>query len=155
MPVQLNTDSYASEAELAAYALARGVTIAGAQTALLIKAMDWLESQPFIGYRTVAGQLLAFPRSGFQYPDTEVTYFIQTLYNTTIPPRIKQAQIVAALLIDGGASLLGAVDRAVKSEKVGSLAVEYMDNAGEATRYPQLAMLLRGFVASGFMVSRG
>ena len=153
--VTVGTDSYASEAELAAYALARGVDLVGDATVLLIQAMDWLESQPFIGYRTVAGQALCFPRSGFQYPDTEATYFVPTLYNTTIPPRIKQAQIVAALLIDGGASLLGAVDRAVKSEKVGDLAVEYMDNAGEATRYPQLTMLLRGFVASGFVVSRG
>ncbi len=155
MPVTVLTDSYASEAELADYALARGVTIAGDKTVLLIKAMDWLESQPFIGYRTVAGQLLAFPRSGFHYPDTEATYFIPTIYNTTIPPRIKQAQIVAALLIDGGASLLGAVDRAVKSEAVGDISTTYMDNAGEVTRYPQLSLLLRGFVASGMLVSRG
>jgi hypothetical protein len=35
--------SYASEAELAAYAAERGITIAGTDTQLLLKAMDYLE----------------------------------------------------------------------------------------------------------------
>lgn len=141
MAVVVGTNSYATEAELAAYALARGITIAGVQTTLLIKAMDWLEVQPFFYDKTEDTQALEHPRNE----------------ETTVPARIKQAQIVAALLIDGGASLLGAVDRAVKSEKVGSLAVEYMDGASESARYPELTALLRGFVggSGGFTVSRG
>lgn len=152
MTVTVGVDSYASEAELVAYASARGVDISGEETPLLIQAMDWLEVQPFLGYRTAEGQALCFPRSGIQYPNTELA---PTTYNTTVPPCIKTAQMVAALFIDGGASLSGAVERAVKSETVGPLSVVYMDTAGEAARYPQLAMLLRGFVASGMVVSRG
>ena len=58
MTVTVGTDSYNTEAELTDYAALRGITIAGDPTTLLINAMDWLETNPFIGNRYDLDQLL-------------------------------------------------------------------------------------------------
>jgi len=141
MAVIVGTDSYVSEDELAAYALARAVAIVSDKTVLLYKAMDWLEIQPYLYDKTDSTQDLEFPRND----------------ETTVPANVEKAQMVAALLIDGGATLLGTVERAVKREKVASLEVEYMNNTGETAHYPELTLLLREWLANSgsFVVARG
>ena len=144
--ITVGTNSYVTEAELTTYVTDRGVSLTGTPAVLLIQAMDWLESQPFTGGRYDLSQSLEFPRD-----------FIAFTYETLseVPLNIKKAQMVAAVIIDDGGTLLGPVERAVKREKVDVLETEYMDNTSESTQYPELNLLLRGYIASGFMVSRG
>ena len=143
----VGTNSYVTEAELTIYATDRGVTIAGDTAQLLIKAMDWLEIQPFSGSKYDYDQDLQFPR----YP------YSPQLPNV-VPDNIEKAQIVAALEIDSGADLLATIDRAVKREKVDVIEVEYQENASEVARYPELDMLIAEFLTStggSFGVVRG
>ena len=121
-----DAQSYASEAELAAYALARGITVTGTDTELLITAMDYIESHNFIGYKYSSTQALLWPRDNV-YIDG---YYID---RDEIPTLLKEAHIESALSIDGGVNPLADIGRAVKSEKVDVIEVEYMDNASEST----------------------
>jgi len=67
-------NSYISEAELATYALDRGVTLTGTSAVLIIQAMDYLESKMFIGTKSTDPQNLQWPRTG-----VEVDNFYMTL----------------------------------------------------------------------------
>ena len=53
-----SSNSYVSEADLSTYATDRGVTVAGTASVLLIKAMDYIESQPFKGAKGSDAQAL-------------------------------------------------------------------------------------------------
>lgn len=131
--ITVGTNSYVTEAELTTYATDRGVTLSGATDVLLIQAMDWLELQPFRGEKADASQDLEFPR------DDE----------TTVPERIKQAQMAAALVIDDGGELMGAIGPRVTQESVdGAVSVSYSDRGNQTTLYPRLNALLRPYVAS-------
>ena len=160
MAIVVNTNSYVTEAELTEYATARGVTISGDTAVLLIKAMDYIEVNQYIGVKTVPSQALQFPRlicGGYGYQDN---YYPRNFsynngswfYNgceydsTTVPDDIKKAQIVAALLIDSGEDLQATTTQAIKREKVSSLEVEYQDNSTATKSYPQLNALLRPFL---------
>ena len=121
-----DSQSYASEAELAAYAALRGVTVTGTDTELLIKAMDYLETQSFKGYKYTDDQALQWPRgSVYLYG-----YYIDV---DTIPQLLKDAQIEFALGIDAGNNPTATLGRATKSEKVGDIEVEYMAGARDTT----------------------
>lgn len=146
MAIIVGTNSYNTEAELTTYATDRGVALTGTLSVLLLSAMDWLEAQPFISGRYVLTQSLEFPRD-------LIVYTYETLGE--VPPNIKKAQLAAAVILDGGGSLVGGIDRAIKREKVDVLETEFMDNAAATVIYPELDLLLRGYIASGFTVSRG
>ncbi len=145
MPLTPGTDTYATEAELDAYAAARGITLTGVPDVLLTKALDWLELQAFAGSKTDPLQALEWPRDG----------------STEVPAKIVTAQLVCALIIDAGGDPLAAIGPRVTSETVvGAVSVTYSDNGPLVTLYPQLTALLRGLLASGaggsqFVVSRG
>jgi hypothetical protein len=117
-----NADTYASEAELAAYAAARGITVTGTDTQLLIQAMDYLESKSFIGDKYSSTQALQWPRNNVMIDEYSIPY-------STIPQLLKDAQIEIALSIDGGTNPMTNIDRETKREKVGDIEVEYMDGA--------------------------
>jgi hypothetical protein len=121
-----NADTYASEAELATYAAARGVTVAGTDTQLLIAAMDYLESKDFIGTKYSSTQALQWPRNNVMIDGYSVPY-------STIPQLLKDAQIEIALSIDGGTNPLTNIDRETKREKVGDIEVEYATGASNRT----------------------
>ena len=159
MTVIVGTDSYATEAELLAYATARGITISGDQSQLLIKAMDWLESNMFDGAKRDYTQTLKWPRySSSNYGDFNDPWIEYPLDSNNVPLNIKNAQIAAALIYDAGGDPIGAISRTVKREKVDVLEVEYSDNAAAVTLYPILTSLLAPFMSSNgtsFKVSRG
>lgn len=162
----VGTNSYVTEAELTTYATDRGITITANTAVLLIKAMDWLEVQLFKGSKTVYNQPLQFPRvlCGCLNPYLDSTYnngFRTNYYlqpceydSQTVPNEIKKAQIMAALLIDGGNDLQPVVGRAVKRKKVDVLETEYMDNANDTPQYTSLISILRPFVKSGYKIER-
>lgn len=113
--VVVGVDSYANEAQLTAYAAARGLTIEGDPSAVLIKAMDFLSIQQWQGEKTDPLQPLDFPRDGA----------------TEVPASIIKAQLILAIDADSGVSLLGAPQLAVKRSKVDVIETEYAtgDNA--------------------------
>jgi hypothetical protein len=95
MAVTVGVDSYVTEAELAAYAAARGITISGAPSVLLTKAMDYLDTleDQWQGERSVIGQPLAWPR----YP---VYIYGSLQLNTAIPTQLKNGQMQLAIEAD-------------------------------------------------------
>ena len=139
--ITVGTNSYATEAELATYAADRGITIAEADTTiLLIKAMDYIETRRFVGSKTEVTQTLEWPRevcSGTLYCEID---------NLVVPNDIKSAQMIAALIIDAGDEVQPIVERAVKREKVDVLEVEYMDNASALKHHTKLNDILRPYI---------
>ena len=114
--------TYATEAELIAYASARGVTITALEApVLLTKAADWLQVQPI----TV--------------PDP-------------VPDQIKQAQMVCAMIYHAGGDPLAAITPRVTQETVfGAVSVSYSDSGPSTPLYPQLAALIRPYLTAGSM----
>jgi hypothetical protein len=117
-----NANSYASEAELATYASDRGITIAGTDTQLLIRAMDYIEQQNFQGFKSTKDQALQWPRYGVWIDGYDIA-------SDVIPVLLKEAQMEAAIAVDGGNDPMANVGRETKKEKLGDLEVEYMDGA--------------------------
>ena len=162
MAIIVGENSYVTEAELATYATDRGITIAGNTSVLLIKAMDYIEVQNFKGTKTVYNQPLQFPRilcqSYLNYPRYTGfnTYYQQPCeYDSeTVPNEIKKAQIIAALLIDGGYDLQPVIERSVKREKVDVIEIEYMDNANSSAQFSALSAILKNFVKDGMYFER-
>lgn len=147
MAVIVSTNSYGDETGLASYALERGVTITGDSSALLIKAMDYIEAQQYFGERYDYDQALSFPRS------------ITKLYDDygEVPVNVIKAQYVAALLIDSGEDLNPTVTPSLKRVKVDVIEEEYKDNGNNVNYYPQVDMLLSPYLNStgvSFRVSR-
>lgn len=124
MPLIVGTDTYATEAELAAYAAARGITVTGTPSVLLTKALDYLATleDRWQGSRTSAVQPLAWPRTG-------VYVYGTLLANDAIPQSLIDAQIRLALDVDAGTDLMpnigvGASGSVIK-EKVDVVEVSY------------------------------
>lgn len=119
----------------------------------LIKASRYMQQKwrlQWRGSRIEAFQSLDWPRTGVPVPDFfdpfyknhyvppafEDTTFVPSDY---IPEEVKQCQLLLArATIDGSGastvSLQGSVGRVTKREKVGSLEVEYMNNAEGGAR---------------------
>ena len=114
--------TYATDAELIAYAAARGVTITALEAPILLtKALDWLQIQPI----TV--------------PDP-------------VPDQIKQAQMVCAMIYQAGGDPLAAITPRVTQETVfGAVSVSYSDSGPSTPLYPQLAALIRPYLTAGSM----
>jgi len=121
MALVVGVDTYADSTALEAYALARGIELAGDSEVLLIKAMDYLESRTYKGEKTVRTQPLQWPRTGVYMADGYV------LDSTVVPADIIRAQCQLACdadrfdLIGSGAS--------VKSKTVGDVSVTYVDGS--------------------------
>ena len=117
-----DSNSYGSEAGLTTYASDRGIALSGTPAILLIQGMDYIESQPFKGYKYTDEQALQYPRGNVRLDG----YSIAT---DEIPQLLIDAQYEVAIGIDGGTNPLANVERATKSEKVDVIEVEYMDGA--------------------------
>ena len=86
-------NSYASYAELVAFALLRGVTITATQAdgeALLLKGMDALYGRPWQGSRVTITQDLAFPRTGVYRDGILLDY-------ESIPSELTDGQMLLAM----------------------------------------------------------
>lgn len=138
MAVTVGTNSYIDEAELIAYASLRGVSVDNA-TPILIKAMDYLESQSFKGAKTDSAQPLQWPRTG--------VYIDGVLIDSeTVPQQTKDAQAVIAMSIEAGYDPLATYGPAVKSEKVDVITVTYKDSARATDYNPDITRVLEPIV---------
>ena len=121
-----SSNSYISESDFETYASDRGVTLTGVSAELLIKAMDYIESINFKGYKYTDAQALQWPR-GSVYVDG------YSVLVTGIPTLLKDALCEVAIGVDTDADPLGNEDRQTKKEKVGDIEVEYMDGSRNYT----------------------
>lgn len=148
----LNANSYVSEAELSAYATARGITISGDTEQLLIRAMDYLESQSFLGDKYTEEQALQWPRVNVVIDG----YLVDA---DEIPKELKTSQIEIALSIDNGVDPQANIARAQSRVKVGELEVEY-EPGQSSTIVKKISNSLRKLLKSAgggisFIVDRG
>lgn len=128
-------NSYVTESELGIFAGERGAILSTNTEILINKAMDYIETQAFIGDKYTRDQPLQFPRSnmvidGYSYDVT------------AIPSLLKTALMATCISIDGGIDPLATVSRETKREKVSDIEVEYQDNARavESVRTVQSAL---------------
>lgn len=117
-------NSYASVADLDAYAAERGVSLSvttdADKEALLIKAMDWMDAkcgELWQGERVSIDQPLAWPRSGV---------WLDNIHQPidSIPRNLQYGQLAAAVEADA-ADLQQNRAPAIKRQKVGELEIEY------------------------------
>ena len=144
-------NSYVSEAELTAYASARGVTLTGNTEALLLNAMDYIESLSYIGTKVSSTQPLQWPRynvviDGYYFPNNE------------IPEILKSGLMQTAMAIDSGTDPLSPIERPLSSATVGPVSVSW--EKGQTSTLlrkviSQLRKLLTGMPGSSFPVYRG
>lgn len=135
-------NSYVTEAELLAYAVDRDVTLSGTPSVLLIKAMDYLEQQNFKGEKNSNTQPLVWPRYGVWIDGFAID-------SDTIPQLLKDAQIEAAISIDGSNDPLADIGREVKKQKLEGLEIEYMDGARQKTSNAKMDNKLRKLLKGG------
>ena len=126
-----NANSYTTDAELVAYAAARGVTIPVLEAdrdILQIKAVDFINNneQEMQGTRTSSEQELSFPRVGVCVHDFVIE-------SNTIPPTLKKAQLEAAIVAYTQTLITSETLQNVSKEKVDALEVEYF-SGGKRTR---------------------
>lgn len=147
----VDANSYATRAEIIAYAAARGVTIAddAASDVFAIKAMDYIERQDFKGVPTYGipgvDQALQWPRDNVSY---QGSYFEAD----AIPKLLKNAECEGAMLISQGIDLEPnrAAEQSVKREKVGPLETEFFAPAPFTATAPALDAYLKPLVNVGF-----
>lgn len=147
-----DSNSYATVAELDSYASLRGITLTAADDSakevLLIKAMDYLESLQgsYKGIKSNQYQFLQWPR----YNVWIDSYYISS---DSIPKDMINAQLIAAVIVDGGGELQPTVTPKVLSEKIDTLAVTYSDSSMNNTLYPQLTSAIGPLVDGGMGLS--
>ena len=148
MPLTVGVDTYATPAELTAYASARGITISGTPDVLLLLAMDYLDTleDRWQGGRTDPLQALAWPRS-------DVYVRGVALDDDAVPDAIVTAQIRLAIEADKmplmptiGSQQSGAVT----SKSVGDVSLGYGEGTNNlAPVFTWLAPLLGAYYAIG------
>lgn len=123
--------TFATRAELIAFAAARGITIPDddATDVHLVLAMDYLATLTFLGVPVVEDQGAPFPRS--YYPDANSDEL--GFPNDSIPAGVKRAQLLLAVASLNGVTLLGtrSAGRQIKSRDVGPLKRQYGEESYE------------------------
>lgn len=149
MALIAGTNTYSTATELAAYATARGLEIAGDSDVLLVGAMDYLATleDRWQGDRTSPTQPLAWPRTG-------VYVYGTALADDAIPQSLKDAQCRLALDVDAGVALLPTVSAGSKgsviAEKVDTIEVRYAEGANNTQPVFTAAMgLLKPLMKAG------
>jgi len=145
-------DSYATLAEYTARAALMGWTLAatdGENEINLRRAAVALDaSYSFRGIKNTVEQAREWPRfsdMGYGAGDSFDPYPIRP---TEIPPRIREAQMEMAYLIQAGADPLATYTGGVKRQKVDVIEVEYAGAAGRP-RYDAVDRLLRPYLGAG------
>ena len=150
MALIAGTNTYSTATELAAYATARGLEIAGDSDVLLVCAMDYLATleDRWQGERTSPTQPLAWPRTG-------VYVYGTALADDAIPQSLKDAQCRLALDVDSGVALLPTVSAGSKGSVIeetvfGAVSVKYAEGANNTQPVFTAAMgLLKPLMKAG------
>lgn len=148
MTVTAGTDVYADLAEADAYFAARTVSTwfdasVAEREAGLLRATAYLDGRyRWIGSRAVSEQPLAWPRLGARDPEGRT--------HTGIPTSVKHACAELAW-VALSYDLAPPVERGgrVLSERVGSVAVTYAEDAPVGRAFPYIDLLLAGLFRTG------
>lgn len=151
----VGANSYATRAEIIAYAALRGVTIfdEAATDVFAIKAMDYIERRKFKGVPTYGAPGVTQP---LQFPRDEIEYQGEWLDAEAIPQMLIDAQCEASMLIKQGIDLEPnrTAEQQVKRDKTGPLETEYFEPAPYSATTPRLDGLLAPLIVgfSGLQV---
>lgn len=142
-PTGANT--YASIADADAYHADRAFTAWEDATddekaTALIRSTDYLNGLPWIG-RKVSHRVMAWPR-------VDVCIDGYAVGSDDVPDDVIMACCYMAGEFIGGADPLAAQDRALSSMKVGSVEMAWEQGSSQATQYPALRSILRGFIGA-------
>lgn len=145
-------NSYATRAEIIAYAAARGVTIADANASdvFAINAMDYIELKEFKGDPTYGVVSIDQP---LQFPRKNITIGLVTLAEDAIPLAIKNAQCELAMQNSTGIDLMPtrAAGPSIKREKLDVIETEFFETKDFVEPLlPRVDALLKPFVSVGF-----
>ncbi len=148
--VVTGANSYDSVANIEAFALARGVTLINTEQ-LIHKAMDWLETQNFQGWKYSASQPLQFPRVGVVIDN----YVLPT---AQIPTQLKTTEALLVMEIFAGNDPSAPIPQQTKGVKVGPISIDFADGSTPFTITPavnnSLSKLLGGGDGFEFKVGR-
>ncbi len=133
-----NANSYASTADLMAFALERGITLVSDNLeSLLIKATDYIDSKQYKGEPFNNTQSTKFPIKG-----------------VGVPLAVKKAAMQLAIIADTMELSPVVAGSQVKSEKVDVIAVEYFENSnGGLPYFPMIDDLLKPYISSGLGIN--
>lgn len=122
-------NSYASEEQLQAWAGARGYTLTGDLSVLLVRSFDYIEAREprFVGFRTYGAT--SWPRTG-------VTLYGVPVAADAIPAQLIEAQCAMAVAADGQALQSAVISVGpIASKSVGDVSVSYDTSRAPATAY--------------------
>lgn len=150
-PASPDFNSYASAADLQAFAAVRGYAIpddAAERENLLVQAMDYLAGINWRGCRTDSSQPQAWPRSGVKADGVE-------LPDSAIPRQLVQAQCRLAIEAQE-IELMPSFDaggEVVQESVSGAVSVSYAPGTSRsAASFPWLGNMLRGLAVSSGQV---
>ena len=137
-----NSNSYVSEADFQAWLTARGYTLTGTAAINLTLAMDYLQTQVYLGVQSNLSQSLMWPRTGVYIDGMAVA-------SNEIPTYLKIAQMQTAWSIDQGENPMATTSPGIKREKVDSLEIEYQDGSGKGSNVAVVSSLSKLLANSG------
>jgi len=142
-------NTYVSLSDFKSWADDRGITYGNdaAVTQQIYRAMDYIESLNFLGFKANEDQALQWPRY-------EVYIDGYSVDGTEIPNQLKLAVYEAIKVEIDGYSEMNPVDRKTISETVGDISVTYTSNSASKTTTPALSFAVRKLTRSGFGISR-
>lgn len=142
-------NTYVSLNDFKSWADDRGITYGNdaAVTQQIYRAMDYIESLNFLGFKANEDQALQWPRY-------EVYIDGYSVDGTEIPNQLKLAVYEAIKVEIDGYSEMNPVDRKTISETVGDISVTYTSNSASKTTTPALSFAVRKLTRSGFGISR-
>lgn len=145
-------NSYASVEDIKRYARERGIDIPtdGSHIeSMLVSAMDYLTSQPWLGKRTHLTQPLSFPRTGLFYDGVPIE-------NDAIPKQLIMAQCRLAIESENE-DLHPTLGGEVTTERIeGAITVQYASGTNSGLpKFAWLNGLLNGLldIRSGFAIN--
>lgn len=140
--------TFASRAELIAFAAARGIIIEDTDAAdvFLVQAMDVLLTKSFLGSLVVVNQGAPFPRELFAAPNSDTLVFPKD----SVPTAIKRAQILLAVAASQGVTLLDSTSagRQLRSRELGPLKRTFTDTSLAVAQVAGVDEALAPFLAS-------
>lgn len=141
--------TFATRAELIAFAAARGITIpdTDASDVFLVNAMDVLYTFEYIGNPVILDQALPFPRTYYPSPDSDTLGFP----NDSVPAGVKRAQLLLAMASSRGIALLEVTGagRQLKSRDVGPLKRSYDSGSLAVAQVTGVDASLAPYLAGG------
>ncbi len=136
------SNTYVNLAYFSTYCSDRGIVLVNDPTQLLIRAMDYMESLSYIGYKYTQAQHLQWPRA-----DIWVDGWYCPI--NTIPWQLQVGQCAVAVAIDNGTGPLIDIPRATLRERVGSVEIEYMPGSAPITLVRNISAQLYKLMDAG------